>query len=65
MSVKTLEVMPIEAFIGGCGHIVLLQEWPDISGDTYIRVFICPEDAESVCQQIMALATAHRQRAGQ
>lgn len=52
--------MPIEAFIGGCGHIVLLQEWPDISGDTYIRVFIRPDDAEKVCQQIMAAAARSR-----
>jgi hypothetical protein len=57
VSTKTLEVMPIEAFIGGCGHVVLLQEWPDISVDTYIRLFVRPEDADQLCQQIMALAT--------
>jgi hypothetical protein len=41
--------MPVDVFEGGCGHIVIGQEFPNLmQGDCYLRVFIKPEDAEKV-----------------
>jgi hypothetical protein len=55
------EVMPVDVFVGGCGHIVLCQEWPDMKeGETYLRVLMKPDQAESVCQQIMAMVAKAR-----
>jgi hypothetical protein len=36
---KTFEVMPVDVFVGGCGHIVLCQEWTEAATEeTYLRV---------------------------
>jgi hypothetical protein len=61
MSLKTFEVMPLDVFVGGCGHIVLCQEWTEPGTDeTYLRVMIHERDAERICQQIMASARKAR-----
>jgi hypothetical protein len=56
----TYEVMPIDVFVGGCGHIVLCQEWPSIKEETYLRVMLNERDAEELCRQIMAAARKAR-----
>jgi hypothetical protein len=54
--------MPVDVFVGGGGHIVLCQEWPDMQeGETYLRILIQQGDAEKVCEQIMAMARKVRQ----
>lgn len=55
-------VLPVEVFVGGGGDIVILQEWPNTKGEEYLRVFINPDDAEKVCQQIMSAAKETRRR---
>jgi len=60
MSLKTFEVMPPDVFVGGCGHIVLCQEWTEAAKETYLRVMIHERDAERICQQIMASARKAR-----
>jgi len=57
---KIFEVMPVDVFVGGCGHVVLCQEWTDQKSESYLRVMINPADAENVCRQIMAAAEKAR-----
>jgi len=57
---KTFEIMPVDVFVGGCGHIVLCQEWTDEKSESYLRVMINAADAESICKQIMAAAAKAR-----
>lgn len=57
---ETFEVMPIDVFVGGCGHVVLCQEWPDLTGESYLRVMLNERDAEKLCQKIMAAAREAR-----
>ncbi len=58
---KTYEVMPIEVFVGGCGHIVLLQELPSlVDGERYIRVMLNERDAERVAMAILTRAEEAR-----
>lgn len=53
---KTFEVMPVEIYEGACGHIVICQEWPELGGESYARLFLTRENAKEVCRQIMAIA---------
>jgi hypothetical protein len=53
---NTFEVMPIEVFEGGCGHVVLCQEWAELTGESYLRVMFNKRDAEELCRRIMAVA---------
>lgn len=52
--------LPTEVFEGGCGDIVLLQEFPSEKGEQYVRVFISVADAERVCAEIMRIAGAKK-----
>jgi hypothetical protein len=56
VKLDTFEVMPPEVFKGGCGHIVLCQEWSTQKEESYLRVMIAPEDAERVASEILAIA---------
>jgi hypothetical protein len=48
------EVMPVDVFVGGGGHVVLCQEWTSIeNGESYSRILIKPADAEAVCKRLM------------
>lgn len=58
--ISKTHVMPTDVFVGAGGDIVLCQEWPNETGEAYLRIFIAPEDAEKVCQQIMAAAREAR-----
>jgi hypothetical protein len=54
---STFEVMPVEVFEGGCGHLVIMQEWPSLTdGESYLRVMLDMRDAEVLCKKIMAVA---------
>jgi hypothetical protein len=60
---KTLEtyaVMPVDVFVGGCGHIVLCQEYSTEKEECYLRVMINPRDAEKVALQILKAARKAR-----
>lgn len=57
---ETFEVMPVDVFRGGCGHIVLCQEYTTDKEESYLRVMIDPSDAERVALQILALAKEAR-----
>lgn len=59
---KTYEVMPIDVFVGGCGHIVLCQEWTTDAKESFLRVMVNERDAERLCEQIMASARKARGR---
>jgi len=50
------EVMEPDVFIGGCGHIVLCQEYSTEKEECYLRIMIHPRDAERVANQILNLA---------
>jgi hypothetical protein len=49
-------VMPVDVFVGSGGDIIILQEWPELAGEKYIRIFIDPKDAGAVCRAIKAAA---------
>lgn len=51
------EVMSVDVFQGGCGHLVLCQEWPSLSdGETYLRIMIPMQDAEALALRILDVA---------
>jgi hypothetical protein len=53
----TFEVMPVDAFEGGGGHLVLCQEWPSLSdGERYLRIMIPMKNAEALARQILDVA---------
>ncbi len=59
-TLETFEVMPVEIFQGGCGHIVLCQEWGTALEESYLRIMINPRDAEKVALQILEVARKAR-----
>jgi hypothetical protein len=57
MMATTFEVMPVDVFEGGGGHIVLCQEWPSLAdGEQYMRVMLNKRDAVALCERIIAVA---------
>lgn len=60
LTLDTFEVMPVDVFVGGCGHIVLCQEYSTEKEECYLRVMINPRDAEKVALQILEAARKAR-----
>ena len=58
--VATFEVMPVDVFKGGCGHIVLCQEWSTEREESFLRIFINERDAEKIAMRILAIANEVR-----
>lgn len=56
-----MEVMPVDVFEGGGGHIVLCQEWPSVEGERYLRIMLSTADAERVAKEISAIVSRRRQ----
>jgi hypothetical protein len=54
------EVMSPDVFVGGCGHIVVCQEWTTAKGEEYTRVLIQPRTAEAFAMKILAAAKKAR-----
>jgi hypothetical protein len=54
------DVMPLQVYEGALGHIVIMEELPDLSGEQYLRVRLNPRDAEALCEKIMAVAKRAR-----
>lgn len=52
--------LPIEIFEGAGGDLILLQEFPGIEGERFVRVFINMDDAEKTCEEIMRVAMVAR-----
>jgi hypothetical protein len=50
------ELMPVEVFVGGCGDLVLCQEWPQIEGEQYLRIIVPMRDALKLAHKIIAVA---------
>ncbi|MGO3931787.1 hypothetical protein [Rhodopseudomonas pseudopalustris] len=48
--------MPVEAFIGGNGDVVLLQEITQPDGETFIRIMVDPKNCAALCAAITAAA---------
>lgn len=59
-TLDTFEVMPVEVYKGGCGHIVLCQEWSTEKEESYLRIMINERDAEKVAMQILEAARKAR-----
>lgn len=55
-SILRLETMPATAFEGGCGDLVIVQEYPRLESDTYVRVRIPMRDAVRLGEEILAVA---------
>lgn len=49
-----------EVFIGGNGDIVLCQEHTSINQERYLRLIVGIDDAEKLCEAIMAAARKGR-----
>lgn len=54
------EVMAPDVFVGGCGHVVICQEWTTSKGEEYTRVLLQPRVAEAVAMKILAAAREAR-----
>jgi hypothetical protein len=52
--------MSPDVFVGGCGHIVVCQEWTTAKGEEYTRVLIQPRTAEAFAMKILAAAKKAR-----
>jgi hypothetical protein len=50
------EFMPAEVYEGACGHLVILQEWPSIEGEEYVRIILPMSDAENLAHSILSVA---------
>jgi hypothetical protein len=50
------EFMPVEAFEGATGLLVLRQEWPGLAGEAFSRLMMPMEQAEALARQILTLA---------
>jgi hypothetical protein len=53
-------VMPVEAFIGGNGDLVLMQEHPEPAGGSYLRLIVHPADVETLINSIRSLQSQIR-----
>jgi hypothetical protein len=56
------EPMRVEVYEGGNGHVVLCQGWPELAGEKYLRIIINLKDAETVAEEILALAKRMRRK---
>lgn len=54
--------LPVEVFEGAGGDLILMQEFPGMSGETYVRLFIDMDQAEKVCMDIMRVARQARSK---
>jgi len=54
--------LPVDVFEGAGGDLIILQEWPDLKGETFVRIFIDMDEAERLCAQIMAVAKVARSK---
>ncbi len=52
---EELTLMP-EVYLGAGGDVVICQEFPDLNGETYFRIFVSPNRAEEFSKAIMAAA---------
>jgi hypothetical protein len=62
MIAPSKEFMGIEAFEGGNGHLVIMQEFPHESGERYVRIMTDMSNAEALCSEIMAVARRARSK---
>lgn len=63
ISLNDAKFMPVNAFEGGNGDLVLCQEWPSMDRERYARVMLDMKDAEKLAMQILAVARAARRKA--
>lgn len=54
------EVMTPDVFVGGCGHVVICQEWTSSGEETYTRVVMKPDVAEAIAEKLLAAARRAR-----
>lgn len=54
--------LPIQVYEGASGNLILMQEFPDINGEHYVRLFVDMDEAEKLCASIMQIAKAARSK---
>lgn len=59
-TISSTVCLPVDVFEGAGGDLIILQEFPDIKGEHYVRVFIDMDRAEELCAWIMAVARSAR-----
>ncbi len=52
----SMEVMPVEAYEGANGDLVLTQEWSTLSKEHYVRIILNMDNARDLAERIIALA---------
>lgn len=52
--------LPVDIYEGAGGDLVLCQEFPALSGERFVRVFIDMDRAEEICAMIMRVAKEAR-----
>jgi hypothetical protein len=54
--------LPVEVFEGAGGDLIILQEFPGLHGEAFVRVFINMDEAEKLCSEIMSVARQARSK---
>jgi hypothetical protein len=54
--------LPVEVYEGAGGDLVLCQEFPDIKGEFFVRIFVDMDQAEKLCASILEVARASREK---
>jgi hypothetical protein len=52
----SFEFMPVDAYQGANGDLVLTQEWSKPEGEDYLRIIMNMKDARDLAERIIALA---------
>lgn len=53
---STYPVLFPEVFEGGNGDLVIVQEWPDLKGETFVRVMLPMAEARRLAAAILVVA---------
>lgn len=60
MIIADVGFMQVDVFEGGNGDLVFCQEHPHIDGEHYSRIITNMDNAEAICEAIMAAARKAR-----
>jgi hypothetical protein len=47
--------LPADVFIGGTGEVVLIQERSEPDGETYYRIFVRPDEVETLIGKLQSI----------
>lgn len=54
--------LAVEVFEGNGQDLVLMQEFPGVDGEHYVRIFVDMDNVEKLCAEIMSVARRARSK---